>query len=110
MTVRQLLLNDKFTLVNEGDLDREISGIYCCDLLSIVMGRAPADCVWITVMGNINGVAVAVLADMACIIIAEGIEADRITIEKAASQGVNIIKTELPIFTAAMLVNGGLNV
>ena len=45
-----------------GDGEREIAGgVYCCDLLSIVMGRAPADCLWVTVMGNVNAAAVATI-------------------------------------------------
>ena len=31
------------------------------DLLSLAMARAPADCAWVTVMGNMNTVAVATL-------------------------------------------------
>ena len=49
---------------------------FCCDLLSFVMGRAPADCAWITVMGNVNAIAVAVLADTACIVLAENAALD----------------------------------
>ena len=61
-----------------GEGDREIDGkIYCCDLLSIVMGRAPADGLWVTVMGNLNSIAVAVLTDTACILLAEGMALDR---------------------------------
>ena len=59
-------------LTGADSLEREVELAYCCDLLSFVMGRAPADCAWVTVMGNVNAVAVAVLADCACIILAEG--------------------------------------
>ena len=39
---------------------------FCCDLLSVAMGKAPAGCAWVTVMGNMNTLAVATLADAAC--------------------------------------------
>ena len=53
-----------------GDGARELTGgVYCCDLLSIVMGRAPANSLWVTVMGNVNAMAVASLADTACVVI-----------------------------------------
>lgn len=109
MTIAQLLEMPEFTLVNKGDVNREIEDVYCCDLLSIVMGKAPANCAWVTVMGNINAVAVAVLADMGVIILAEDIEADAVMIEKAKQQHVNIVKTSLPIFKAALLINGSNN-
>ena len=66
MTVKELLDKSGFQLLVEGDLSREIEKIYCCDLLSIVMSRAPASCAWVTVMGNVNAAAEASLADMSC--------------------------------------------
>ncbi len=49
MTVRELLDKGVFDVVNEGeDVDREISVPFCCDLLSIAMGRATAGCAWVT--------------------------------------------------------------
>ena len=73
MTVRQLLDSGKFSVIHEGDeTEREITVPFCCDLLSVAMGRAPAGCAWVTVMGNMNTLAVATLADVACVIMGEG--------------------------------------
>ena len=89
-----------------GEGDREIDGkIYCCDLLSIVMGRAPADGLWVTVMGNMNTLAVASLADAACVIMAEGVPLDATAANKAKMQGITVFKTELPIFEAALAIH-----
>ena len=41
--------------------DREIKGAYVGDLLSWVMGKAEADNVWVTIMSNLNVIAVASL-------------------------------------------------
>ena len=74
MTIQGLVDSGMFAIVNEGEERfREISTVFCCDLLSIAMGRAPAGCAWVTVMGNMNTLAVAALADAACIIMAEGV-------------------------------------
>ena len=51
------------------ELNKEINGCYCGDLLSWVMSRANEGDVWLTVMGNINSIGVAVLADVACIVL-----------------------------------------
>ena len=72
-----------FRVLAEGNPRREISRVFCCDLLSIAMGKAPADGVWVTVMGNRNTLAVASLTDTACIILAEGVSLDEATLEKA---------------------------
>ena len=41
----------------KGNPERELSKVFCCDLLSIAMSKAPADGVWVTVMGNKNTLA-----------------------------------------------------
>lgn len=100
----------EFELLNEGDeLDREVTVPYCCDLLSIAMGRMPQGAAWVTVMANINALAVASLADAACIILAEGSSFDKSTIEKAKEQGITVLRTELPVFDTALLIYNRLN-
>ena len=91
-----------FRVLAEGDPGREISRVFCCDLLSIAMGKAPTDSVWVTVMGNKNTLAVAALADVACIVLAEGIGMDEGTLTKAEEEGIAIISTELPIFDISL--------
>ena len=105
MTIRELIDSNLFELVNAGEeLDREIKKPFCCDLLSIAMGRATEGCAWVTVMGNINTLAVASLADAACVIMAEGAALDEAAVKKAADQEITVLKTERPIFEAALLV------
>ena len=70
MTVNDFAAKQGFGVVAMPDGEREIKGVYIGDLLSWVMGRAKADDAWITIMSNINIVAVASLADVACIILA----------------------------------------
>jgi hypothetical protein len=105
MKVRNLAQKEGFEVIAEGDFDREITSVYCCDLLSWVMGRAPADSAWLTVMGNMNAVAVAVLADIAVIILAENATIDETAITKAKQQDVNILKTSKPAFEAAAMIH-----
>ena len=88
---------------------REIKGIYCCDLLSIVMGRAKADDAWITVMSNINAVAVAVLADVSCIILSEGMEFDEACKERAEMEGICVLSSDLPTFELSRKIDLLLN-
>jgi predicted transcriptional regulator len=89
----------------EGDPTREISKVYCCDLLSIAMGNAPKDGVWVTVMGNRNTLAVAVLADISCIVLAEGATFSEQDIEQAKTEGIAVLKTKLPVFDIALQIH-----
>ena len=66
---------------------------------------APADSVWVTVMGNKNTLAVATLADVACIVLAEGIGMDEGTLEKAEEEEITILATELPVFDIALEIH-----
>ena len=102
LTVKELSQMQGFSAVAMPDADREISGIYIGDLLSWVMGRAKADDAWITIMSNINIVAVASLADVACIILAEGVNLDSSVVETARAKGVNIIASQLPAYETAV--------
>ena len=111
MTVQQLVDSEIFQVVNIGeDTGRKIEKPFCCDLLSVAMGKAPSGCAWVTVMGNMNTLAVATLADAACVIMAEGAVLDEIAMKKAREQDITVLKTEEPIFEAALkvyhLING----
>lgn len=107
MTVEELTGKQIFGVVNMGDeAERQITIPFCCDLLSIAMGRAPAGCAWVTVMANMNTLAVAALADAACIILAEGVCLDEAAKNKAKVQGITVLSTDMPVFEAALAVYG----
>ncbi len=103
MTVKDFMNEESFRMINEGiRMDTEITKPFCCDLLSIAMSKAPAGCVWVTVMGNVNTLAVASLTETACVILAEGAVLDDTAKEKAKTEGIPVFQTELPIFEAAL--------
>ena len=93
MTVQTLMEQLHLQLLTEGDLTRAVTGCYCGDLLSWVMGKAQEGDCWLTVMGNINAVAVAVLTDCACIVLTENAALDENAKERAEQQGVTILTT-----------------
>lgn len=92
MNVKEL--SEKFSLhvaAGQNQLDRQIQGGYCGDLLSDVMANAPHGCIWLTVQTHQNIVAVAVLHEMAAIVLTGGQEPDPETIEKANEDGIPIL-------------------
>ena len=106
MTVKELAEKCGLTVLTcEDELDREIGGCYIGDLLSWVMGRASADDVWLTVMGNINSIAVATLADVACIVLTENAALDAPAKQKAVQQGVAILQTEQNSYQLAVKIS-----
>ncbi len=104
MTVRELLSLDGFKALNVSEPEREINGAYIGDLLSWVMGRASCDNAWITIMTNVNILAVASLTDVACIILAEGTELDSELIATAKEKGINVISSALSSYGVAKVL------
>ena len=86
-------------------LDREISGVYICDLLSWVMSHADKGDVWITVHTHLNIVAVALLVELACIVVPEDIKVEEATIKKANEEGIVILSSEKTAYQIAVEAN-----
>jgi len=105
MTVIELSKTDNFSAVCIPDGERTIDGVYCGDLLSWVMGRAQSDNAWITIMSNLNVVAVASLIDVSCIILSENVELDEQVLEVALQKQINILKTPLTTYQTAGLLS-----
>lgn len=108
MTVKEFASTYALQVAVEADLTREIHGGYCGDLLSWVMSRAQSDDCWFTVMGNVNAIAVSVLADCACIVLCENAPLDSDAQQKAAAQGVNILTTNENAYTMAAALSKAL--
>lgn len=94
MNVTQAVEKLNLKILVEGDMERDITDCYIGDLLSWVMGRAGEDSIWLTVMGNINAVAVATLADVSCIVLVENATLDDDAKKKAEIHGVTILQSE----------------
>ena len=87
-----------------GTLDREVGGCYAGDLLSWVMSNATEGDIWITIMSNINVVAVAGLTDRACVVMSEGVTPDEDVLQVAKAKGVTIFTDNRSTFELCCLV------
>ena len=105
MTVSELTAKYGLAPVALPDGEREVRGGYCGDLLSWVMGRAGQDNVWITIMSNMNIVAVASLADVGCVILAEGVTLEKSVVDTANARGVNILSSDKGAFALAAMLS-----
>lgn len=106
MKVSELIEKLNLDLLTSKDYeDRDVTGCYIGDLLSHVMGKAGQGDAWITIMNNINIVAVASLTESACIILCEGVSADEKIIEKADSEEIVILKSGLTAYQLAVEIS-----
>ncbi len=85
----------------QDQLQRTISGGYCSDLLSDVMGTAEEGQVWITIQVHQNIVAVAALKELAAILLVKGLKAGEDTLQAAYSEGIPVLQTQETAFEAA---------
>lgn len=104
MTVNEIVKNMNLEVIHMGSGNAEISEPYCCDLLSVAMGNAPSGCAWCTVMSNMNTLAVASLADAACVILCGNANVDDNMKMKAVSQNITLLRTDKAIFDTALEV------
>lgn len=84
--------------------DKSVAGCYIGDLLSNVMAHAREGEVWLTVQTHQNVIAVAVLLNLAGVVILEGYKPREDTIKKADQEGVPLFSTGLSAFELAGLL------
>ena len=105
MTVKELSEKCGFEPICLPDGERTVSGVYIGDLLSWVMGRAKADDAWITIMSNVNVLAVASLSDVSCVILAEGVTLDGELAETAEAKEINVLVSPRPAYETALEIS-----
>ena len=105
MTVKDFIEKCDLKVHVEGELDREINDCYIGDLLSWVMGRAQEDNAFVTIMTNINVIAVASLVNVSTVILCENSTPESAVLDAARDKGVNVIKTALPTYQACVCLS-----
>lgn len=104
MTVKELSQKTGYQIISgEAGSEKQVTGVYCGDLLSWVMSKAGSGQAWITVIGNVNSAAVAVLTEVACIILSEGSKPDEALIQRAEKEEIPVLLTHEP--SAAAVIN-----
>ncbi len=74
-------------------LNAEVTCGYVCDLLSWVMAHGHKGMAWVTVQTHINVIAVAVLMELSCVILPEGLNLEEEALEKAQSEGIPVFRS-----------------
>lgn len=106
MMVKELSEHQAFSVIAMPQPERQIKNVYIGDLLSWVMGKAQEDDAWITIMNNVNVIAVASLSDTACVILSEGVTIEDDIKNTAQEKGINVLTTEKSSYEAAVILSG----
>ena len=105
MKVKELSQKLNLRTLVEGDSERAVEGSYCGDLLSWVMSRIKENDVWLTVMGNINSIAVCVLSDCACVVLTENAPLDEDAKLKAEAMSIPVFQSEKSAYDLAVEIS-----
>ncbi len=82
----------------KGGLDRVVTGGYASDLLSDVLAHSKEGNLWITLQIHQNIVGVASMKGLAGIILVNGREPEPETLEKAETENIPLMVSEMPTF------------
>lgn len=106
MTIKDLTIFNELVLLNEDiDFSKPINNFYTCDLLSWVLGNLQGEhyCL-ITIIDNLNVIAVAKIKKISCIIFSCGVTPSEEVIAKATEENIAIFKTTLTSFEIARVI------
>ena len=95
---KQLNIN---IIAGEGGLNNIITGVYICDLLSWVIGKAKKGDAWLTIWGHVNIIAVACLVGLSCVIVCESAEIYKDTIYRANTENIPLLASRLNTYELA---------
>lgn len=102
MTVQEIANKLNLTVLSGHNLlEKEVTGAYCSDLLSDVMGNAREGNLWITLQVHKNIIAVASLKDLAAIILVKGLRPDAETLKLSETENIIVLSTSKPAFIIA---------
>lgn len=96
MKIKDLMELSNFKLISDRTgLEHDITGIFCSDLLSHVMGHAGEGNILITMLNNINVLGVASLLDLSGVIFSHSIKVNEQVVLKANELGITLLSTAL---------------
>ncbi|MCS7241684.1 DRTGG domain-containing protein [Candidatus Caldatribacterium sp.] len=98
--IRDLVQPLEAVVLVPGDMEREVQGGYCGDLLSDCMANAAEGSVWVTVQSHPNVIAVAVLVGIPCVVVVNDYDVDEQTLVRARNEGITVLRTPLSAFEA----------
>lgn len=101
ITVEKIMDALPVKVISGDNFSQPVTGGYVSDLLSNVMGQAVTGNIWITMQGHQNVVAVALLSGLAAVIITGGVQPDDAMVNKANTEGVVVLLTELSSYEIA---------
>lgn len=98
MLLANIAQNLNLTPINETGADIDVTSGYASDLLSDVLAKARNGAIWVTNQKHINIIGVAVMLNLAGVVIAGGIDPEPNTVTKAKVENVALYTTDMSLY------------
>lgn len=98
MSLTEIAQKLNLTARNEASSGTDVVAGYASDLLSDVLANAKQGTLWVTNQKHQNVIGVAVMLDLAGVVIGGGVEPDENTVEKAREENVALYTTPENLF------------
>ncbi len=98
MSKFNVLLEELDLTLISGTTPEEFEGVYAGDLLSRAMSRVEEGNIWITIMSNVNVIAVASLTEVAAVILAEGVRLPDDVKAAAEEKGISVYSSDMTAY------------
>ena len=95
MKLSKIVTELKLESLTTFNSEAEVSGAYASDLLSDVIANAEENEIWVTLQGHENIVAVAILKDLAAVIVTGDYMPNDTTITKAQEKEIALFSSKL---------------
>lgn len=86
-------------------LSQSYEGVYAGDLLSRAMSSVEAGNLWLTIMNNVNVIAVASLAEAAAVVLCENVRLTDEALNAARDKGVCVLYSEKSVYALCALIH-----
>jgi len=101
MTVAELTNHLEAQILASGSDEREITGAWMCDIISLTLAKGFSGMAWITHQANMNALAAAHWKQAACVIFPAGIIPERDVIQQAEKEEIPLLSVSASAFDAA---------
>jgi len=101
MTVAELTNHLEAQILASGSDEREITGAWMCDIISLTLAKGFSGMAWITHQANMNALAAAHWKQAACVIFPAGITPEQDVIQQAEKEGIPLLSVTDGAFDAA---------
>lgn len=99
MQLQEIIQKLQLEIVSgESHLDLDVTSGYISDILSDVMAKASKGSLWITTQTHENVVAILFFKSLAAVILPDGLQPDKIALDKAIEKNLPILLTHLSAF------------